>query len=120
MKRYNYKKGQSGEQIACRYLENKGYVLRDSNYKKSTGEIDLILEKEEVIIFVEVKFRRNLDYGYPREAVNVSKQKRILKTALWYIKEKRLDNYGFRFDVVEIYFDQKDQIINHLKHAFTY
>ncbi len=120
MKRYNYKKGQAGEAIACRYLENKGYCLRDLNYKKASGEIDLILEKDQTIVFVEVKFRKNLDYGYPREAVTRAKQKRILKTALWYIKEKKCDAYGFRFDVVEIYGDQTDHSINHFEHAFTY
>ncbi len=120
MKKYNYKKGQAGEAIACRYLENKGYRLRQANYKKPTGEIDLILEKDQTIVFVEVKFRKNLDYGYPREAVTRAKQKRILQTALWYIKEKKCDNYGFRFDVLEIYDDQDKQIINHFEHAFTY
>lgn len=120
MKEYNYKKGKTGEKLARRYLENKGYLIRESNYKKPTGEIDLILEDKETVIFVEVKYRKNLDFGYPREAVTTGKQKRILKTALWYIKEKKLDNYGFRFDVIEIYFDQDEQRINHFEHAFTY
>lgn len=120
MKQYNHKKGKAGEDLACQYLKNKGYLIRQTNYKKPTGEIDLILEKNETIIFVEVKFRKNLDYGYPGESVNIGKQKRILKTALWYIKEKKLDNYGFRFDVIEIYFHQEKQVINHLEHAFTY
>ncbi|MDK2904536.1 MAG: putative endonuclease [Eubacteriaceae bacterium] len=120
MKTYNRKKGNQGELIAEVFLKNQGYRIRDKNYFKKSGEIDLIVEKGQYIIFVEVKFRNNLDYGYPREAVTVSKQKKILKTALWYIKEKRLDQFGFRFDVIEIYFENGQQRINHLENAFSY
>lgn len=120
MKTYNRKKGNQGEELAIQLLKNNGYLIRAQNYFKKTGEIDLIAQKEEQIVFVEVKFRNSLDYGYPREAVTRSKQQKILKTALWYIKENQLDNYGFRFDVIEIYFDQGKQVINHLENAFSY
>lgn len=76
MKTYNRKKGKQGELIAEVFLKNQGYRIRDKNYLEKSGEIDLIVEKGQYIIFVEVKFRNNLDYGYPREAVTVSKQKR--------------------------------------------
>ncbi|WKY48840.1 YraN family protein [Eubacteriaceae bacterium ES3] len=120
MKTYNRKKGNQGEALAAQYLINKGYQILESNYLKKTGEIDLIALDNETIIFIEVKYRDNLDFGYPREAVTRNKQKKILKTALWYIKEKSLDMFGFRFDVIEIYFENSEQIINHFENAFTY
>lgn len=119
MKTYNSQKGNTGEVLGEKYFINQSYSIRHKNYRKSVGEIDLIVEKEETIVFVEVKYRRNLNYGYPKEAVNYSKQKRISKAALWYLKEMDLFDYNVRFDVLEIYFDDEgQQVINHFENAF--
>ncbi|MGL4606730.1 MAG: YraN family protein [Eubacteriaceae bacterium] len=119
MKAYNNKKGNAGESLALSYLENLGYLLMSQNYRKTFGEIDLILKKDETIVFVEVKFRDNLKFGFPKEAVNLKKQRRIIKTALWYLKEGDFFDWNVRFDVVEIYFDfDNKQIINHFINAF--
>ncbi|WP_243136687.1 YraN family protein [Acetobacterium paludosum] len=121
MKTHNVKKGNQGEELAAAFLENANHRIRERNYKKPSGEVDLITEDGDTIVFVEVKYRRNLQYGYPREAVNRSKQKRILKTALWYLKEKKIADYNIRFDVIEIYFeDDGQQIINHFENAFCF
>lgn len=119
MKTHNYTKGHQGEDLGVIFLTNANYVILDRNYKRPSGEIDIIGKKEDTIVFVEVKYRKNLNYGFPREAVNLSKQKRIGKTALWYLKEKKLFDVSVRFDVLEIYFeDDGKRVINHYEHAF--
>lgn len=121
MKTHNVKKGNAGEELAVSFLKKTNHLICDRNYKKSTGEIDIISRDGETLVFTEVKYRKNLDYGYPREAVNRTKQKRIMKTALWYLKEKKLEDINVRFDVIEIYFVKDgQQIINHFEGAFSF
>ncbi|WP_296559272.1 YraN family protein [uncultured Acetobacterium sp.] len=120
MKTHNVKKGKAGEALAMAFLKNAGHHIRETNYKKPSGEIDLISLDGETLVFSEVKYRRNLDYGYPREAVSRTKQKRIAKTALWYLKEKQLDDVNVRFDVIEIYYlADGELVINHFENAFS-
>lgn len=121
MKTHNVKKGKAGEDLAVAFLTNSDHLLREMNYKKPSGEIDLITQDGDTLVFVEVKYRKNLKYGYPREAVNCAKQKRIAKTALWYLKENKLEDINVRFDVVEIYFmSDGTQVINHFEGAFSF
>ena len=121
MKTHNVKKGTAGEELAASFLKNAGHRICVRNYKKASGEIDLISQDGDTLVFIEVKYRKNLDYGYPREAVNRAKQKRIAKTALWYLKEKQLDDIPVRFDVVEIYYcSDGEQVINHFENAFSF
>jgi putative endonuclease len=121
MKTHNVKKGNAGEALAVAFLKNADHQIRDRNYKKPSGEIDLITQDGDTLVFIEVKYRKNLDYGYPREAVNRAKQKRIAKTALWYLKEHQLDDVNIRFDVVEIYYcPDGEQVINHFESAFSF
>ncbi|MDO5018527.1 MAG: YraN family protein [Lagierella massiliensis] len=108
--------GNFGEDIAKAYLEKKGYTLIDRNYSSSFGEIDLIMNKGEVLVFIEVKLRKNSDFGRPRDFVTSSKQKKILKTALTYMSKKQLQELQPRFDVVEILTD--NNYIEHIENAF--
>lgn len=110
----NYEKGNIGENTAYDYLKKKGYQILERNYRYFTGEIDIIAQYENYIIFVEVKYRKTTINGYPREAVKKSKQNKIRKTALYYISEKNVQNNDFRFDVVEIL----DKNIEHIENAF--
>ena len=120
MKTHNLKKGNEGEDLAITFLKNANHLIVHRNYKKTSGEIDIISQDGDTLVFIEVKYRRNLEYGYPREAVTRSKQKRITKTALWYLKEKQIDDFNIRFDVIEIYYqDDGELVINHFEHAFT-
>lgn len=121
MKTHNVKKGKAGEELAVAFLKNIGHRICKTNYPKASGEIDLITQEGDTLVFVEVKYRKNLDYGFPREAVNRTKQKRIAKTALWYIKEQQLDDVNIRFDVIEIYYcSDGEQVINHFENAFSF
>lgn len=115
----NILKGKKGELIAKGYLESKGYLILNLNYRNKIGEIDLIvLDKvKNILAFVEVKTRTSLKYGYPYEAVNIRKQRKIINCSQVYIKEKRYTNYQPRYDIIEIYL-KPDIKINHIDNAF--
>jgi putative endonuclease len=110
--------GLIGQNEAEKFLTGKGYRILERNYRVKSGEIDLIARDGEYIVFIEVKTRTNLLYGYPCEAVGGVKQRRIRQTALHYITRHRLSG-DFRFDVVEV-LKQKDGApeITHLENAF--
>lgn len=101
-KQENRIKGDIGENKAVMYLTDKGYEILETNYKNKLGEIDIIAKDGERIVFVEVKARATAKYGYPREAVNEYKQRKIKMVAESYLKSKRLLNSYIRFDVIEI------------------
>ena len=101
-KQENRVKGNIGENKAVNYLTDKGYEILETNYKNKLGEIDIIAKDGERIVFVEVKARATAKYGYPREAVNEYKQRKIRMVAESYLKSKRLLNSYIRFDVIEI------------------
>lgn len=101
-KQENRTKGDIGENKAVKYLTDKGYEIIETNYKNKLGEIDIIAKEGERIVFVEVKARTTAKYGYPREAVNEFKQRKIRMVAESYLKSKRLLNSYIRFDVIEI------------------
>ncbi len=111
--------GAKGEDCAARYLENTGYTVVRRNYHSRMGEIDIIAENGEFIIFAEVKARNNNTMCAPAEAVDMRKQKKIIKTALMYIMEKGVDLQP-RFDVIEVYCDEQDRFsLNHIENAFS-
>ena len=71
--------GNKGEEAAAAYLENHGYTVRERNYRSQTGEIDIIASRGRMMVFVEVKTRGSLAYGMPSEAVNIAKQRKIIR-----------------------------------------
>lgn len=104
------------EDMAVNYLEKSGYKILERNYGNSYGEIDIIAKKDEVIVFVEIKFRSNNRYGDPLEAVNLHKQHKIIRVAqYYYIKNGYSENVPCRFDVIAIY---GDGTIRHEENAF--
>lgn len=110
--------GLYGQKIAESFLINKGMVLLDANFRATGGEIDLIMKYHTYVVFVEVKYRKGLSYGYPREAIDFRKQQRIKKVALHYIARRDLHNNDFRFDVVEIIEMQQNITVSHIENAF--
>lgn len=109
----NVEIGQKGENIATRYLRLRLYKILERNYRRKTGEIDIIAKKGGYIIFIEVKYRNNTNKGLPREAVTLFKQRQIKRTAEMYILENKLD-CNMRFDVIEIL----GKKVEHIKNAF--
>lgn len=113
----NIDKGLLGEQEATKYLVSKGYHILDRNYRTKVGEIDIIAIRSDILIFIEVKTRTNLKYGYPYEAVNWKKQDKIIKSSFIYMKQKNLTNYQIRYDIIEVFLNKKLNI-NHIENAF--
>ena len=94
--------GLQGEALVADYLRNNGFQLVAHGYYCRFGEIDLIAWEGNTLCFIEVKTRTNLEMGLPREYVTPTKQKKLRKTALFYLSEKKLDCFC-RFDVAEVY-----------------
>jgi putative endonuclease len=112
--------GKIGELLAVKFLKQKGYQIIEQNYRSAWGEIDLIAQDGEVLVFVEVKTRRSLKFGAPQVAVANSKQRKMSKTALEYLQEKNFFDYVCRFDVISIVFppEPSEPIIEHIENAF--
>jgi putative endonuclease len=94
--------GQEGEDRAARFLAAQGYRILERNFRTPSGEIDLIALHEGMVVFVEVKTRTSNAFGAPELAVTPQKQRRMVRTALGYIKKKKLHQVPCRFDVVAI------------------
>lgn len=107
--------GEDKETKALDYFKKLGWKLLERNYQCRLGEIDLIFKDEKnSVVFIEVKYRSNFVYGVAQSAVGSQKQNRLIKTALYYIKEKRLQGNHFRFDVAAI----TPKGIEHIPNAF--
>lgn len=113
--------GAWGELQSQRYLREKGFSLVETNYHSRYGEIDLIVENEDYLVFVEVKLRKNSRYGTPAEAVTAKKREKLRNTALCYLQSHEITKQP-RFDVIEIYAPQgihtKPVPIHHIENAF--
>ena len=120
MKKSNKEIGNYCEDLAKDYLLKNNYHILDCNFRNFLGEIDIICSKDNLLIIIEVKGRYNYDYGSPKESINISKQKSIIKVTNSYIYYKHLININIRFDVTEVYLNPQDTLfkINHLKDAF--
>ena len=97
--------GRYGEDLACKYLQAKGYKILKRNFRcRRFGEIDIVASKAEVLSFIEVKTRASLRYGMPAEAVTLAKQRKIYRVAQYYLQCEGLTSRipMLSFDVVEI------------------
>jgi len=107
--------GSKFEQIAIQYLIERGYVLIEHNFQCRTGEIDIIAKEKEYLVFVEVKYRRNVTMGLPQEAIDIRKMRKITRTAQYYMLMNNIPlDTPCRFDVVVIL----NQEISLIKNAF--
>ena len=115
-------RGDWGEERAALYLRLHGYRVVERNFRCRQGEIDVIARKGGFIVFVEVKLRKNADFGEAREFVTYRKQLRVIRAAeLWLVKNGC--ELQPRFDVIEIYApkgtDTVFPTIRHLENAFS-
>ncbi len=109
--------GKHGEQLAIDYLINKGFVIRETNWRFQKAEVDIIAQKEDVLAVVEVKTRSNSYFGDPQEFVNYEKIRLLTKTIDHYVIELDLD-VEVRFDVIGIVKTDFKTSIIHLEDAF--
>lgn len=105
--------GKAGEEQACSYIKKKGYKILERNYRCLFGEIDIIAEDKKTLVIIEVKYRKTKSFGKGYEAVNYTKQQKIIKTAQNYINEENL-KLPVRFDVISIDNDE----VTHIENAF--
>ena len=110
--------GREGEGIAERYLKKQGFKLLERNYRCPVGELDLVAIDHKVLVFVEVKTRTNDGSGSPLEAVDRRKQRQIIKTALYFLSQKRLHDRDARFDVIGISMERGEPVVEHIRNAF--
>jgi len=104
--------GNAGEDRACEFLENAAYKILERNFRCRSGEIDIIALDGNYIVFIEVKYRKDNSFGYPRESVNYYKQRNISKVASYYLLIKNAYDKNCRFDVVEIIGEKIELIQN--------
>lgn len=117
---YNKAIGKYGETIATDYLINNGYEILDKNFQTRYGEVDIIGQKNDMIIFFEVKSRYTNSFGTPLESVTCHKKGKIISISSYYIYVNNLYDYNIRYDVIEIIFNHLNDTykINHLIDAF--
>jgi len=110
--------GKKGEEIALRFLKKKGYKIIERNYVCKLGEMDIIAREKDTLVFVEVKTRTSMAFGPPQLAVNSTKQMQLSKVALYFLKEKHLEEVKARFDVVAVLLRPRGDEIELIKDAF--
>lgn len=112
--------GDQAEQLAARLLEQRGLRILERNWRRPEGEVDLVAEDDEVLVFVEVRSRTGEEHGHPLETVNTRKQRRVVRAARRYLEECAISWKEFRFDVVGITFPEEggDPIATYIEDAF--
>ncbi len=99
------KQGNKAEELACNFLIDKGLILQQKNFSTQAGEVDLIMldtrNSNESLVFIEVRYRKNDDFGGAAASVTPKKQQRIIKAALAY-QQQNAPQSSMRFDVVAI------------------
>ncbi|WP_231426696.1 MULTISPECIES: YraN family protein [Pedobacter] len=110
--------GREGETIAKQYLEHNGYEVLDENWTFGKAEVDLIVLKDGIMVFVEVKTRTSVAFGQPEEFVQDAKRKQMELAATEYIEIMNHQN-DIRFDIIAITFTKnKNYNLNHIEDAF--
>lgn len=112
----NKRKGKAGEDIACSYLKKAGYDILHRNFTTEIGELDIVASDGKGVVFIEVKTRLDATFGTPAEAVDYRKRRKINAVAAQYIKKFRLFEIPVRFDVIEVWL--QDRSVNHIENAF--
>ena len=109
--------GNKGEDNAVNFLFANGYEVIERNYRFSRGEIDIIARKESVMVFIEVKTRKNINYGYPETFLSEPQQDRIHRAAEEYVLQKAWQG-EVRFDIIAILWGGNEPTLDHFEDAF--
>ena len=115
--------GRIGEKMVADFLRSKGYIILRCNYKGRFGEIDIIAESPDAIVFVEVKTRAEGALVAPADAGDAAKQVKIIKTAYDFLAKLPYE-VAYRFDVAEVTYRQSEDkplrfSLNYIKNAFS-
>jgi putative endonuclease len=109
--------GKQGEEVAAAYLTGQGYKLLCRNWRCQVGELDLVVEDGERLVFVEVRTRRGVRFGTPEESITAAKQARLIELAQRYLQETDSLDQPWRIDVVTVKLGPGLPDVNHIKNA---
>ena len=99
--------GKLGEKAAQKYLKKRGYRIRETGFRCRHGEIDIIAQQKDCLVFVEVRTKSNLDFGSPEESITQGKKEKLIASALTYTTTHHNLPSLWRIDVVAIELDDK-------------
>lgn len=108
--------GSQGEETACRYIQQKGFVIIQRNFTCRLGEIDIIARKDNQLIFIEVKTLRSS--GDALLAIDRSKQNKLMKLATYYMETRNIQTDA-RFDAIGVNFGPSGFRVEHIENAFV-
>lgn len=111
------KLGKLGEELAVDFLKDNGYKILETNFVFQKAEIDIIAQKDNLIVVVEVKTRSSLDFGLPQDFVTPKKIQLLVKAIDAYIISNDLD-VDIRFDIIAIFNNGNKFEVEHIKDAF--
>lgn len=109
--------GNEGEENAVNFLFANGYEVLERNYRFGRGEVDIIARKDSVMVFIEVKTRKNINYGYPETFISEPQEDRIHLAAEEYVLQKGWQG-EVRFDIIAILWDGSEPTLDHFEDAF--
>lgn len=111
--------GELGERIAERWLRKHGWRVVQRRFRNGHRDIDLVVEQDGTVAFVEVKARRGADFGGPVQAVNWRKRKELERSAMVWIDRHGRAAEQYRFDVVGVLLNGADVRVCHVENAFS-
>ena len=109
--------GEKGEDMAAAYLQKKGYTILETNWRKGSLEVDIIAQKDDILVIAEVKTRSTNYFGEPEEFVTKAKQKNLIKAANIYIQFNNMD-VETRFDIISVLIKGDQHQVHHIEDAF--
>jgi putative endonuclease len=110
--------GSYGESIARDYLEAQGFLILDANYRFHHAEVDIIAEIDDLLVFCEVKARRDGAFGAPEQAITALKARQIRRVAMAYLAKEGISERQCRFDFIGILVSHGVIRLNHIRDAF--
>lgn len=110
--------GKTGEQLSVNYLTGKGYTILHRNWRSGHKELDIVAQLADTLVIVEVKTRRNTEYGQPYDAVTNRKIRHIVGSADAYIRMFDIDLPHVRFDIITLTGSKENYRLQHIEEAF--
>lgn len=117
MKTEKQLQGLKGEDMAVNLLLQKGYKILERNWRCGHLEVDIIAETNDCLVIVEVKTRKNVTFGNPEVFVDLQKQRRLIRAAIYYAKFKCVQK-EIRFDIISVICNPEMQQVTHIENAF--
>jgi putative endonuclease len=102
--------GKLGEKAAQKFLKKRGYRIRETGFRCRHGEIDIIAQQKDCLVFIEVRTKRNLEFGTPEESITRAKKERLIASALTYTATDQDIPSLWRIDVVAVEIDDKGKV----------